>query len=65
MSERERSPRFDAAFAELVRGLGSESDDEAIPAMLLELNSFPIVPSNDDTFYETVIPQALLDRPTQ
>jgi hypothetical protein len=65
MSNRERGPRFEAAFAELVQGLGSESDDEAVAAMLLELNSFPVFPPNDDAFYETVIPQPLLERPLE
>ena len=65
MSNRERGPRFEAAFAELVQGLGSESDDEAVAAMLLELNSFPVFPPNDDTFYERVIPQPLLERPLE
>jgi len=65
MSNRERGPRFEAAFAELVQGLGSESDDEAVAAMLLELKSFPVFPPNDDAFYETVIPQPLLERPLE
>jgi hypothetical protein len=65
MSNRERGPRFEAAFAELVRELGSESDDELVAAMLLELNSFPVFPLNDDAFYETVIPQSLLERPLE
>jgi hypothetical protein len=39
MSNRERGPRFEAVFAELVQGLGSESDDEAVAAMLLEVRS--------------------------
>jgi hypothetical protein len=65
MSDRERGPRFEAAFAELVQGLGSESGDELVAAMLLELNSFRVFPPNDDAFYETVIPQPLLERPLE
>ena len=56
---------FESVLADLLLGIHTASDDEAIVAMLLELNSFPIFPANNENFYEDFLPSALLERPLE
>lgn len=58
-----REDEFAVALRELLASLRSEPAEAATTAAaLLELNSFPVVPSTDDLSYERLLPAALMER---